>query len=238
MPTVVVQDRTTNESATSPAADPATFAGMLEAHKVASIRVIGDSQTAGYLLDGYDGESDTGVVVYEGSEGVFTETATSVPCWTNLFRAYAADHGVKDFVNAGVSGSRMQYLAEEPASWLGDGADVIVVMLGTNDACKVSVEEFGGYAEQALTACDEACKHLVVVTPPKNRRNDAQNLYGMEEVDKVLAGLCKEHDWEHVSLIDALQPGTDDFFEDEAHPTESGSKKLWEAFRSQLELPN
>lgn len=217
--------------------DTTTLAGLIEAGRVSSIRVLGDSITAGYLIDGFDSPSDTGIVVYSGGEGTFYEIPTTVPCWTNAFRSYATDHGVESFVNAGVSGFRMQYLAEDPAAWLGEGADVLVVMLGTNDAAKVSVDDFRAYAEQALTAADEASEHLVVVSPPNNERTDAENLYGMDQIDQVLVELCSLHGWEHVSLLDALQVGSSDFFEDQVHPTETGSTNLWEAFRGRLGLP-
>lgn len=235
---ITIYDRGTQAPAGSDASvDLTKLSELLAAQKVSSIRVIGDSQTAGYNLDGYEDESDTGIVVYEGSEGTGTEVSTKVRSWTNLFREYARDHGVTGFVNAGVSGWRMQYLAEEPNAWLDDGADVIVVMLGTNDAAKVSEEEFRDFAEQALSACDEHCEHLVVVAPPDNERTDATNLFGMDRIEAALRDLSKEHDWEFVSLYDALQVGTDDFQEDQVHPSESGSRKLWEAFRDRLQLP-
>ena len=230
-------ESTTEEPLPATEPDTSTLAGLFEAEQVSSIRVLGDSITAGYLIEGFDAPSDTGTVVYEGGEGTYYETPTTVACWTNAFRSYAADHGVGSFVNAGVSGFRMQYLAEDPAAWLGEGADVIVVMLGTNDAAKVSVDEFRTYAEQALTACDEACQHLVVVSPPDNERTDAQNLYGMDQIDQALADVSTAHGWEHVSLLDALQVGSGDFFEDQVHPTETGSANLWEAFRGRLGLP-
>ena len=217
-------------------ADTSTLAGLLATGEVTSIRVIGDSITAGYLIDGYDAESDTGVVVYAGGEGTFTETPTTVACWTNAFRTYAHERGVASFVNAGVSGFRMQYLAEDPDAWLAEGADVIVVMLGTNDAAKESVEEFQEYAEQALQAAANRCTHLVVVSPPNNDRTDATNLYDIDQIDQVLTSVCAEHGWEHISLYDALELYSDDFFPDMVHPTAAGSQKLWEAFQSRLGL--
>lgn len=216
--------------------DLSTFAGRMAAAQVPSIRVLGDSITAGYLLDGFDDDSDTGVVVYEGGEGTYYETPTYVRCWANAFREYAASHGVGSFVNAGVSGFRMQYLADEPSAWLGDGADTIVVMLGTNDAAKESVEDFRYYTEQALTEAAQRCNHLVVVSPPNNDRSDAQNLYGMDQIDQVLTEVCAAHGWEHISLLDVLEVYTDDFFDDEVHPSEQGSAKLWQAFHDRLGL--
>lgn len=231
---VVVEPTVQGET---PSQDLSTLASLLSAGEVSSIRVLGDSITAGYLIEGFDDASDTGLVVYAGGEGTYYEVPTYLACWTNAFRTYAQAHGVGSFVNAGVSGFRMQYLAEDPDAWIGEGADVIVVMLGTNDVTKVSIDEFRAYAEQALLAAEARCRHLVVVSPPNNERTDSYNLYGVDQVDVVLAELSAVHGWEHVSLLDVLEVGTDDFFDDQVHPTESGSAKLWEAFRQRLNLP-
>lgn len=209
------------------------IAAMLARGELRSIRLIGDSITAGYLCDGWEAPSDTGVVVYQGQQGSYEEVATTVGCWANDFRAWAGERGVS-FVNAGVSGFRMQFLAEEPDAWLGDGADVVVVMLGTNDAAKESLEDFHAYAREALAAAAERCRLLVVVSPPANERTDARNRYGMDQADAVLAELCQEEGYLHVSLLDVLELGTDDLNPDQVHPTSSGSHKLWEALSEQL----
>ncbi|RRF89722.1 MAG: SGNH/GDSL hydrolase family protein [Coriobacteriaceae bacterium] len=209
---------------------------MFEEGQVHSIRVIGDSITAGYGCDGYGTVSDTDVTVYSGQEGAYKETATTVGCWTNDFRAYALQHGVTDFVNAGVSGFRMQYLAEDPSSWLGDGADVIVVMLGTNDASRRTEAEFSADAEIGLAAAAAKCKLLIVVSPPNNARTDATNNFSMQRVDQVLTSLCKLKHYVHASFLNTLALYTADYNSDQCHPTSEGSHKLWAAFREQLAL--
>lgn len=229
-------DEASSEDANVPDVDPSSLAGRLASGSVASIRVLGDSITAGYLTDGYGEIPDTSTVVYAGGEGVYYETAPEVRCWTNDFRSYAEGKGVSSFVNAGICGFRMQYLAEDPDAWLGEGADVIVVLLGSNDAAKESVDDFRSFAETALVAAERRCTHLVVVSPPNNDRTDAVNLYGMDQIDAVLADLSAAHGWEHVSLLDVLELQTDDFNPDQVHPTTSGSDKLWEAFRERLGL--
>ena len=209
---------------------------MFEEGQVQSIRIIGDSITAGYGCDGYGVASDTNVTVYSGREGAYKETATTVGCWANDFRAYALQHGVTNFVNAGVSGFRMQYLAEDPSSWLGDGADVIVVMLGTNDASRRTEAEFSADAEIALNAAAAKCKLLIVVTPPDNARTDATNNFSMQRVDQVLTSLCKLKGYVHASFLNTLELYTADYNSDQCHPTSEGSHKLWAAFKEQLAL--
>ncbi len=227
-------DTQSQPSAAGSTSEPASpLAAMLARGELRSIRLVGDSITAGYLCDGWEAPSDTGVVVYQGQQGSYEEVATTVGCWANDFRAWAGERGVS-FVNAGVSGFRMQFLAEEPDAWLGDGADVVVVMLGTNDAAKEPLEDFRSCARDALAAAAARCRLLVVVSPPANERTDAHNLYGMDQVDSVLAGLCREEGYLHVSLLDALELGTGDFNPDQVHPTSSGSHKLWSALSGQL----
>lgn len=224
------------DSSPASSLDQSSLAGMIQAGEVSSIRLVGDSTTAGYGCDGYDQAATTQVVAYSGSLGTYYETDESVRCWANDFREWATTHGVGTFVNAGVSGFRMQYLAEEPDAWLGDGADVIVVMLGTNDAAKEPVSSFREYATQALAAAASKCRHLVVVSPPNNQRTDATNLYGMDQIDGALTQICEEQGYEHVSLYDVLQVGTSDFNADQCHPTTSGSDKLWAALEERLDL--
>jgi lysophospholipase L1-like esterase len=224
------------DSSPASSLDQSSLAGMIQAGEVSSIRLVGDSITAGYGCDGYDQAATTQVVAYSGSLGTYYETPESVRCWANDFREWATAHGVGTFVNAGVSGFRMKYLAEEPDAWLGDGADVIVVMLGTNDAAKEPVSSFREYATQALAAAASKCRHLVVVSPPNNQRTDATNLYGMDQVDGALTQICEEQGYEHVSLYDVLQVGTSDFNADQCHPTTSGSDKLWAALEERLNL--
>ena len=212
------------------------FGQMVETGEVHSIRLIGDSITAGYLTDGFDTATPSSLVVYSGPQGIYTETPASVSCWANDFRSWAVEQGVDDFVNAAVSGFKMKYLADSPDSWLGDGADVIVVMLGTNDAARVPFDDFKAATETGLAAAASRCKHLVVVSPPDNQRTDATTRYDMGQVDQVINQVCQEHGYEHISLLDVLQVGTDDFNPDQLHPTTKGSDKLWEAFKERLDL--
>ena len=217
----------------------ASLAELLSEEEVSTLTVIGDSITAGFLIDGYDDKSDTGVVIFNrADEEIYYETPTTVDCWTNRFRRYAARHGVRTFVNAGISGFRFAHLALMPDAWLpAKPVDVIVVMLGSNDVAFDEPDLFAAHAEEALLYAQEACAHLVVVSPPNNARTDATNLTSMKEADEILTKLCEKHHWEQVSLVDVLEVKSSDFYDDQLHPTASGSKKLWHAFRDRLDLP-
>lgn len=216
---------------------PTEVARMFAAGDVRSVRLIGDSITAGYGCDGYaDVAGVGGRTVYQGSEGTFSETPDGVSCWANDFRSYATQHGVTDFVNAGISGAKMQWLTQEPDAWLGDGADVIFVMLGTNDAVYSTPEEYAADAEAALLAVSERCRQMVVVSPPANERTDATNRYGAEVLDQALRDICARRGYQHVSLLNSLNVHSSDLNADLCHPTSVGSHKIWNAMRAALGL--
>ena len=202
--------------------------------QVSSVRLIGDSITAGYGCEVYGDTTDA--VIYDGPYGHFFETAPTVSCWANDFRTYAQEHGVTSFVNAGISGAKLRWLAEDPDAWIGEGADVVLVMLGTNDAVYSSLEDIAEFARTAFAAVSERCTDMMVLLPLPNNRLDAHNLVTMEEVDKTLAQVCDEAGYGYHSLIDALDMGNLDVSDDGLHPNSKGSHLLWERIRSGLGL--
>lgn len=214
-----------------------TLARLLREGQVHSIRVIGDSLSAGHDVRNIEETSESGLIVYEDNDGCAYEVPSSDQSWVSFFRPYALNHGVSSFVNAAVGGSRMTRLAENPSAWIREGADVIVVMLGTNDIDYSTIERYRTDAETALSAVAQNCSHMVVVSPPRNAGTLIPNICELDEVDRVLTQLCDEHGWEHVSLYNVINPYSDDVEEDRVHPTPQGAQKLWEAFRQRLELP-
>jgi lysophospholipase L1-like esterase len=233
-------DASTSDSSSSAKASSSVvstkLADMFAKGEVKSIRVLGDSITAGLGCDGYGAPRIRAPSCTLAPRAATKRAPPPSQPGANDFRAYAAQRGVTNFVNAGVSGFKMQYLAENPAAWLGDGADVIVVMLGTNDAARRTSDEFCADAEIGLKAAAAKCKLLIVVSSPQNRRTDATNNFDMQRADQILASLCKMKGYVHVSFLDTLQLDSEDFNADELHPTTAGSHKLWQAFKTQLGL--
>ena len=216
------------------AARSSEFSRMLDAGEVSSIRLIGDSITAGYECDGYGPFTD--LCIYDGAYGTFYETAPEVSCWANDFRSYARDRGVGTFVNAGICGAKMRWLAEDADPWLDDGADVIFVMLGTNDAVYHTEDDFRSSAEAGLASVADSCKHMVVLAPPDNAWVDYEKTIDQATVERVLREVCESHSWSFVSLYDAIELGTDQLNSDGCHPTSKGSHRLWDRVKSDLGL--
>ena len=225
---VIIEDQSEKTAPTS------VFARLLDEGRVSSIRLIGDSITAGYLCDGYG--PTTNIVVYDGPYGQFSETAPEVDCWANRFRSYAAGRGVGSFVNAGVNGAKMRWLSEDASAWIRESADVIFVMLGTNDAVYHSGDEYRAFAEEGLSSVAESCSHMVVMAPPDNAWTDYEKQMFQDEVERVLSDVCSAHGWEFISLYNAIQTGTDQFNEDQCHPSSKGSAMLWDSIVQQLGL--
>lgn len=238
MSTESVASADSEVAAEEPTAEPASeLARMFQDGEVHSIRLVGDSITAGYGTDGYNGPDVTGEgrVIYDDGEGdVHYETSEAAVCWANEFRAYASERGVTDFVNAGINGAFMSRLAEHPDAWLGEGADVVFVALGTNDAGYYGPEEYRAYAEAGLGAAADKSKLVVVLSPVSDLRPESQLVEPAASLVDVLREICDEHGYVLVNLGDAVAP--EQFNADGLHPTSEGSLAIWECIQTTLGL--
>jgi lysophospholipase L1-like esterase len=204
---------------------------------VTSIRLVGDSITAGFGTDGYeDGDlTRTGAIVYDDDgELIHYESGHSARCWANALRAYAQDRGVDDVINAGINGWFMKDLAHNPSAWLGPGADIIFVALGTNDAGYYGATEYREDAATALAAASAACKELVVVSPITDLREEPEIVQPISDYRDALRELCEQAGY---TFVDATQAVVPDQFCDQLHPNSEGSLALWDCIRTALDLP-
>lgn len=216
---------------------PNELVRMLRDHEVASMRLIGDSITAGYGVDNYEDANifGEGRVIYDDGEGsVYYETPASVHCWANELRAYATERGVGDFVNAGINGAFMARLAEHPDAWLGEGADVVFVALGTNDAGYVGPDEYRASAEAGLAAAASKSKLVVVLSPVSDLRPLSTLVESAASLGDVLRDICEREGYLFVDMRDAVAPEL--FNDDGLHPTSQGSLAMWQTLRDALSL--
>ena len=207
------------------------------AGKVRSVRLVGDSITAGFGTDGYPepGTDDTGSVIYDdGASTVFYETPSDVVCWANEFRTWAGQHGVRSFVNAGINGAFMAELAQNPEAWVAEGADVVVVALGTNDAGYYGPEEYRDAAQTAFDYVERHCSTLVVMSPVSDLRPESMLVEPAASLGDVLREICDERGYLFVDARDAVSP--EQFNDDDLHPTSEGSLAIWECLRATLGL--
>lgn len=212
------------------------FVRMLRDGEIGSIRLIGDSITAGFGTNGYDeavSTVDTDVIYDNGGERWY-ETPASVECWANAFRDYARGKGVNSFVNAGINGAFMSRLADTPDAWLGHGADVVFVALGTNDAGYYGTEEFRVTAQEALSAVAKKSKLVVVLAPVRDLRPASQLVEPASELGDVLESICEECGYLFVDPREAVTPEM--FNADGLHPNSQGSMAIWQCIQQTLGL--
>ena len=205
--------------------------------EVHSVRLIGDSITAGYGTDGYDEAVqtvDTDVIYSDESGDTQFETPASVNCWANAFRTYAKDHGVQKFVNAGINGALMNRLSDHPNEWLDDGADVVFVALGTNDAGYYGPDEFRTTAQRGLAAAAQKSKLLVVLSPVRDLRPDYMLVEPASDLGDILRDICESEGYLFVDPRDYVQPSM--FNTDGLHPNSTGSLAIWDCVRETLGL--
>lgn len=217
----------------TPVATATEFPRALAAGEIGSVMVLGDSISAGFGTAGTV-EGPREQVLFTDLDGfTFLEPDHFNGAWTNHLRSYLDVHGVDDFLNASISGSTFTDVDIEFDSWVGDGADAIIVMLGTNDSASLGPAEFEKVSTRVLERIAERCDCLVVIAPPK-REHDGTAPTKIGEVEEILAAVCADHGWDFLSTFDVLEPGTDDYQRDGLHPTTEGNDKLWESISSQL----
>ena len=208
------------------------FPRALAAGEIDSVMVVGDSISAGFGTKGTV-EGPPGAVLFTDLDGFsYLEPDHANGAWTNHLRTYLAEHGVDDFLNASISGRTFTDVDFDFEAWVGDGADAIIVMLGTNDSASLGPSEFEKVCTRVLERIAERCDYLVVIAPPKRTWDNAPTK--ISEVAEILGDVCEAHGWDYLSTYEVLEPGTDDYQADGLHPTTSGNDKLWESIASQL----
>lgn len=219
-------------------ADPRVIALELSTGALSSVRVIGDSITAGSGTTGYEILSDSPIVLkQEDQEGVKTYHASNGgSAYTTRLENYVREKGIDDFTNAGVPRKTMRDFAQYSSSWLGlnDGnksADLVFVMLGTNDYNNSNLDEFTSNAKNALSAAAESSKLLVVISPPHDRSIPDQWKY-ISHVNDILRNICEDNGYIHVSLTTALDNTS--YYADAVHPNDSGHEVIWKILEKQL----
>ena len=232
-----VQYGAAQSEAAQPEESQSEFMRNVESGAYRSIRLVGDSITAGYGADGFEDPDvlGTGAIIYDDGMGeVHHEPSVSINSWANAFRRWADSHGVESFLNAGISGWFMTQLAENPDAWLGEGADVIVVALGTNDAGYVGPDEFREASVRALEAAQQRSKLVVVLSPVADLRPQEWLVEPATELGEILSQICSERGYVFVDTRDEVLPSM--FCDDGLHPRTEGSLAIWECVKARLGL--
>ncbi|MDO4538586.1 MAG: SGNH/GDSL hydrolase family protein, partial [Coriobacteriales bacterium] len=177
----------------------------------------------------------TTTLIYDDGTGKERyETSTEAVCWANAFRSWAAERGVQSFVNAGINGAFMVELAQNPDAWIREGADVIFVALGTNDAGYYGPEEYREAARTGLAAAAQKAQVVVAVSPVSDLREESMLVEPAASLGTILREVCEEGGYLFVDASGAVTP--EQFCADGLHPNSEGSLAIWACIQSALGL--
>lgn len=228
---------------------PKTYSALadyLQSGDVKSIKLIGDSITAGAGGDGYMIPDDGRIILQDG-KSIYRESSRRAETWANHFRSYAekSEFGTVDFFNAGISGKTAKWTLDRVDRLVSSKEDVVFVMLGTNDRLIGDIKQYEQTIRKLLTEVDKRSKLMVVMAPPPSTQKTANYQFSPESINNLLKRISSEQGYLFVSHYDALNdylaqhPETsyEQLMETMSpHPTSAGYEVMWEAIRSKLQL--
>lgn len=211
--------------------------------QVQSIKLIGDSITAGVGVDGYSIPADGRVILEEGTI-VHREASLVPPTWANQLRSYTKTTDI-DFLNAGVSGKTAAWTLKHLDGLVSSEEDVVFVMLGTNDRLDSELVQYEQTIRTLLQKVDERSELMIVMAPPPSVNSIAKYHFSPESIDNVLKRISHEKGYVFVSHYDGIntflsthshKTYRDVMETNSPHPTTEGYQVMWETLQQQLQL--
>ncbi|MCM3756184.1 S-layer homology domain-containing protein [Sporosarcina aquimarina] len=222
------------------------LASKLRSGNVKSIKLIGDSITAGAGGDGYAVPIDGRVILQDG-KSTYRESSHNADTWANGFRTYVANQkfGSVDFFNAGISGKTAKWSLERVDKLVSSKEDVVFVMLGTNDRLIGDLDQYEQTIRKLLSEVDKRSELMVVMAPPPSTNEIANYQFSPDSINNLLKRISSESGYMFVSHYDALNAylaqHPDKSYEelmetDSPHPTSAGYAVMWQAIQEKFQL--
>lgn len=216
---------------------------MLHKKEVSSIKLIGDSITAGMGVEGYAVPQGNRVIFDNRDGRVHHEATHTTDVWANQLRTYTENlaFGELDFVNAGISGISTEWLLQNIDDVM-EQEDVVFVMIGTNDRRNSSLQTYEANVRKLLRIVDARSNYMVVMSPPPSI-NQTHHRFGPRDIDIVLKKISKENGYPLISHYDAINDylltHKEYTFEDlmepnSPHPIEAGYEVMWQKMKEKL----
>lgn len=222
------------------------LADKLNGGNVKSVKLIGDSITAGAGGDGFSIPPNGRVILQDGKT-TYREASHTADTWANRFRSYIASpvYGQIEFFNAGISGKTAQWSLTRKDLLVSSEEDVVFVMLGTNDRIDSSLDQYEQTIRTLLSEVDKRSELMIVMAPPPSTNTIANYQFAPESINNVLKRISDENGYVFISHFDALNAylaqHPDKSYEDlmetrSPHPTSAGYAVMWEAIQEKLQL--
>ncbi|MFJ7933269.1 S-layer homology domain-containing protein [Sporosarcina sp. NPDC096371] len=219
----------------------------LMAKDVSTIKLLGDSITAGVGVKSYYIAQDGRVIFNDGKGQVYREAAHTAETWANQLRTYTKNtaFGQVDVMNSGISGKTAKWTLENIDYLLKQQEDVVFVMMGTNDRIDSSLKEYEVTSRKLLELVDKRSNYMVVMSPPPSINTIYPYQFSPKDIDAVLKKISKEKGYPFISHFDGmndyLAEHGDVTYEDlmqtnSPHPIEAGYEVMWQRIKAGLEL--
>ena len=214
-------------------------------HDIKSIKLIGDSITAGVGSSGHS-TPETNTVIFEEKDEIYYEGKQTTKSWANLLRNYTQSIQIQlpEYLNAGIGGKSAEWTLHHIDSLIQD-EDVVFVMLGTNDRLNGTVEGYEEIMRELLSIIDERSELMIVMSPPPSSNSYADFNFEAKDIDTVLKRISDENDYNFISQYDAINNYLEENEEVEyedlmetvgAHPTDKGYEVMWKEIRKKFDL--
>ncbi len=208
-----------------------------------TIKLIGDSITAGVGGTGYDASSSGGgVPLWDG-----TYTNVKGTCWANMLKDYWEKKYGCTVLNYGYSGISSSHIIDHIDTLVEDTDDVVVCMIGTNDRITGRNTDLAGYItkmQQIVNLVRAKGKDLVLMANiPASVSNevDIPRVFHMEDVDNAVAYVASQNAMEYVSVYKLFteyckytETSIDSLLNDGLHPNDKGYGVMFELISNAL----
>lgn len=222
------------------------FYKMLYLNEVESIKLLGDSITAGVGTENFTYPQNAKEIYNDGNESFVEATSTS-NSWANLFRNYInqKDYGVKNFTNAGIEGKSVKWALDNIDNLIDEQENVVFVMFGSDDRMTSTKEEYESNISKLLKIIDSRSNYMVVMSPPPAANDTFNNQLTSEDINEILSKISKKEKYTFISHFDGmnkyLENNSDVQYTDlmqnyGAYPSEKGYKVMWDTIKDELEL--
>ena len=219
----------------------------LMSQEVSSIKLIGDSITAGMGVQGYFIPKDGRIIFSDDKGQVYREATHTTDVWANRLRAYMKnlEFGTVDVMNAGISGKSAAWTLKNTDHLMRQKEDAVVVMIGTNDRIDSSLKEYEANIRELLKIVDVRSEYMIVMSPPPSTNETYAYRFSAQSIDNVLKRISKEKGYTFISHFDAINEylvnnpnvAYEDLMETQSpHPTKAGYKVMWQEMMEKLEL--
>lgn len=188
--------------------------------KYTRIACAGDSLTYGYDINSDDRRPPDPVPTDDGTMHTTERASVTYPeflqnCFDNIFTT-----GIVNVRNMGFSGVTTKWWYER---WNASASDLFILMLGTNDQNKQSIEDFLHWMKKIILREYDNNTPVLIIIPPKRKVSEDAKLAGYR---KAALTFAKENNIPFFDLAKNQEGISQNFYSDTTHFNAKGYKYI------------